>query len=72
MPLDIAIGIFGAMAVSRFFHHELTPIFIFAGILFALLPDADYLAHLARGNSSKNAHRHRDMLHFPLIFIPVG
>ena len=72
MPLDIAIGIFLAMGMSRFFNHELTGIMIAAGIVFALLPDADYLMHLARGNSSRNAHRHRDMLHLPLFFIPIG
>ncbi len=72
MPLDIAIGIFLAMGVSRFFQMPLTGIMIVAGILFALSPDADYLIHLARGNSSKNAHLHRDTFHIPLVFIPLG
>ena len=72
MPLDIAFGIFLAMLASRFFHVELTWMLVGAGILFALLPDADYLVHLARGGSSKNAHLHRDLFHLPLLFIPVG
>lgn len=72
MPLDIAIGIFLAMGASRFFHQELTGTLVAAGIIFALLPDADYLAHLARGNSSKDAHRHRNLFHLPLLFIPFG
>lgn len=72
MPLDIAVGIFLAMGVSRFFGHDATGTLVAAGIIFALLPDADYLAHLARGNSSKNAHRHRDLFHIPLLFIPIG
>jgi len=72
MPLDIAVGIFLAMGMSRFFHHPLTPVVLAAGVLFALLPDADYLLHLARGRSSKNAHLHRDTLHLPLVFIPIS
>ena len=72
MPLDIAVGIFLAMGASRFFHTELTGVLVCAGILFALLPDADYLVHLLRGNNSKNAHKHRDLFHLPIVFIPIG
>jgi membrane-bound metal-dependent hydrolase YbcI (DUF457 family) len=72
MPLDIAVGIFLAIGFGKFFHQEIAAPLIAAATLFALLPDADYLVHLARGNSSRNAHRHRDMLHLPFVFIPAG
>ena len=60
------------MGMSRFFQMPLTASMIGAGILFALLPDVDYLLHLARGNSSRDAYKHRDTLHLPLVFVPVG
>lgn len=72
MFLDIGLGIFIAFFVSSVWEVPVNGVWIGAGILFALLPDADYLIHLIRGNSSRNAHRHRDLFHRPLLFLPAG
>src|SRR3989344_2773151 len=72
MPLDIGIGILGAIGISRSFGLPLTAELVVGGIIFALLADADLLWHLIRGGTMKNGHRHRDLLHYPILFIPVG
>lgn len=72
MFLDIGLGILIAFFLDRLWAVPITGIWIACGIFFALLPDADYLIHLIRGNNSRNAHRHRDLLHYPLLFIPIG
>ncbi|MDP3727016.1 MAG: metal-dependent hydrolase [bacterium] len=74
MPLDISIGIFAAMIVSRLFGMELTPLLVGLGIGFALLPDIDFLYTLAR-RGWRDTHaviRHREYLHYPLVYILIG
>lgn len=72
MFADVAGGIFAAIFAGWIFGTPLTYGVLAAGIAFAFLPDIDYLVHLARGGTSRNAHRHREMLHYPLLFIPAG
>jgi len=72
MFLDAGNGIFAVMLTSWIFDMPLSRTLVAAGIIFAFLPDVDYLIHLARGGTSRNAHRHREMLHYPLLFIPAG
>ncbi len=72
MLLDIAIGIFSAVFISWYFKTILAASFVLIGIVFTLSPDIDYLLFLISGGSRKEAHRHRDILHYPLFFIPVG
>lgn len=72
MFLDLGIGILMAMLVSGIFDFPLTLSFIAGGIVFSLLMDLDFLSHLKKGGSTRNAHRHRDVSHLPLIYIPVG
>ncbi len=72
MFLDIGVGILLSIITSKLFGLPLTVAFVVAGIIFALLMDIDYILHLFTGGSSKNAHRHRDLLHYPLIYIPLG
>ena len=74
MPLDIGIGIFSAIIAGKIFSTELTPLLIGLGIAFALLPDIDFVYSLL-----KNGHRnhkaiatHRDLIHYPLIYLPAG
>jgi len=73
MPLDIAVGIFLAMGVSRFFHQDLTRTAIAAGIAFTLLPDFDFIVEWFRHGSvgGKVIREHREISHFPLTFIPL-
>jgi membrane-bound metal-dependent hydrolase YbcI (DUF457 family) len=71
MLLDIGVGILSSIALSRFFGISLSVAFISAGILFALLPDIDFLASFKKSMGAKG-HEHRDILHYPLLFTPIG
>lgn len=74
MLLDIGIGILSGIFVSDLFQTELTVGLILFAIVSALLPDIDTLFHLQSGRSLKNhkGHDHRDLWHYPLIYIPLG
>lgn len=72
MFLDIAIGILSAIFASWFFKVSLTASFLLAGITFALSPDLDYFLFLITGGRNSEAHKHRDILHYPLLFLPIG
>ena len=72
MFLDAGSGIFAAMLTSWVFGTPLSWMLIAVGVIFAFLPDIDYLVHLGRGGTSRNAYRHRDLFHYPLLFIPTG
>ena len=72
MFLDIAIGILTAIGISEFFDMPLNALFVAGGILFALLPDIDYLFFCIRDGNQKYAHQHRDLIHYPLFYIPLG
>ncbi len=72
MMLDIGVGILLAIFTSRLFEMPLTVVFVIGGAIFALLMDLDYLFHLYKEGSSKKAHKHRNSLHFPLLYIPLG
>jgi len=72
MLLDIGAGIFLAILVSEVSAQSLTFSFVIAGIAFALLPDVDFIYHVFKKGTYRDAHRHREMLHYPLIFIPAG
>lgn len=69
MFLDIGLGIFAAMAVSAWYDVPLTLLLAAAGIVLALLPDADFLFSVMRRRS---AVHHRDGLHYPLLYILIG
>ncbi len=70
MLLDIGVGILSSVFLSRSFGIALNPLFLGAGIVFSLLPDVDFLIAF-RKNAAKS-HEHRDILHYPLLFIPIG
>jgi hypothetical protein len=72
MFLDAGAGILSAFLLSRYLGFPASGIWYAAGVLFALLPDADYLFHLLRGGSSRHAHRHRELLHRPLPYLLIG
>ena len=74
MFLDIAVGIFLAVIGGSFFQQELTPFFVLACVFFALSPDIDVVIYLFRNKLriDEKAHSHRDLLHYPLFFIPIG
>ena len=72
MLLDIGAGMLVALGVSKLFSLQLTPFLVGGGITFALVMDADFLLHLARGGSHRSAWRHREVLHYPLVYVPLG
>lgn len=72
MPLDVGMGILLAIFVSRTGLLPLSAAAVAAGILFSLLPDLDFLLHLARQGTGRFSHEHRDLLHNPLVFISAG
>ncbi len=72
MLLDIGIGILAALFVSAALHIHASAWFIIPGIIFALLPDFDALYYAIINHGMPKAHRHRDMMHIPLLFIPAG
>lgn len=73
MFLDIAIGVvlgFGAQAVAT---ADVPGGFVAWGIVFALLPDADFLVHRALfRRDAMFDYRHRELLHRPLLYVPLG
>ena len=71
MLLDIGIGILSSIFFCRVFGIALYPFFLWASILFSLLPDLDFLPNFRKGFTAKG-HEHRSLLHYPLFFIPIG
>lgn len=73
MFLDIGFGILSAIIVANVFSIKLTLLLIGFGIIFALLPDADFIYVLMRsGYDHRAISRHREFLHYPLIYLPLG
>ena len=65
MPLDIGIGILAALGVAELFEFQATPLFIAAGIAFALLPDIDVIP----AELTKNLSIHRTYTHYPIFYV---
>lgn len=73
MFLDIKLGLLWAFLVGLFFEQELTPLWISAGVVFALIPDIDFwIEYLKRGTvGGKVIGAHRTFLHNPIPYIPA-
>ncbi len=72
MPLDIGLGIFWAIIISRFALVQLNWSTVVIAVIFALLPDADFLLYVFKQGVNQFSHEHRDMFHNPLVFMPIG
>lgn len=73
MPLDVGVGIMGAMVLAKMNDWELTPALLGIAIFFALLPDLDALLHfLRKKKADAMSHEHRELFHYPLLFIPLA
>lgn len=73
MFLDIALGVTIGMGTAAVFGWEQVVPFVVGGVVFALLPDVDFIIH--RVWKKRNAHfdyLHRDILHKPLLYIFIG
>ncbi|MEK7095045.1 MAG: metal-dependent hydrolase [Patescibacteria group bacterium] len=71
MFLDILLGTFWAFLTSVGFGVPLTPLWVLAGIIFAMLPDMDFwIEYLRRGKvGGKILGEHRVLTHIPLLFV---
>ncbi|HBT74749.1 MAG: hypothetical protein UY31_C0037G0005 [Candidatus Wolfebacteria bacterium GW2011_GWE1_48_7] len=74
MHADIGLGIFVALIAAKLFGVELSGQLIGLSVLFALLPDVDFLVHaiMYRKIGGKHAHIHRDLFHYPLLYCAIG
>ncbi|EKE18840.1 MAG: hypothetical protein ACD_9C00216G0004 [uncultured bacterium] len=72
MFLDIGIGILMAILISTAFEVQLTLLLVSIGILFALGPDLDFLYIYSREHNTRDDYKHRDIIHYPLLYLPIG
>lgn len=72
MPLDVGLGLLVGLLVEQVFHLQHGWLIPAAGALLALAPDLDFVLHLIRHGSSRDASHHREALHLPLIYVPAG
>lgn len=72
MFLDIAVGILLSVFANWYFHLDLTPVLILICIFFTLSPNIDFLVSLLSKDRWQMVNRHRDLLHYPLFFLPIG
>lgn len=72
MFLDIGIGIIVAICASYFSGMEMSFLLAAFSIFFALLPDADFLYFYTKRHDTKHDHKHRDIIHYPLLYLPIG
>lgn len=71
--VDIALGLIIAHALGWGWRQEPTVITYGLGVFFALLPDADVaLKWLADATRLKRLVSHRQILHYPLVLVPIG
>lgn len=71
MPLDLAMGIFLSLGLSRLFGVELTGLIVTVGIAAALLPDVDVILLVLFPPIKKIIGEHRSALHYPLLYVPL-
>lgn len=72
MFADIGIGIFVSIFVGYFFGVDVSIWLVLFSITFAVLPDADFLYFYPKKHDTKYDYKHRDIIHYPLIYLPVG
>jgi hypothetical protein len=72
MLLDIGVGIILGIGASVLSDNYSLAVFVGIGIFSTLSPDIDYIYHLLRGGSTKDDHRHREILHNPLLLLIGG
>jgi hypothetical protein len=72
MFLDIGVGILTAVFAGHFFGVDLSFWLVFFSVSCALLPDADFLYFYPKRHDTKYDHKHRDLIHYPLLYLPIG
>ena len=72
MFLDIGAGILIAIWVQSTHALLFSWSFVIAGAVFALLPDLDFIVPVIAKRGFEGLLRHREGLHYPLLYIPIG
>lgn len=72
MPLDLGAGLLLGLLAEYLFDRPAGLVLPLTGALFTLLPDADFLIHLARARTVRHSEHHREMLHLPILYISIG
>ncbi len=72
MFLDIGVGILVALFVGKVFALPVSAALVLVGILFSLLVDADFIIHKLNPHIIGKDHQHRDLFHYPLLYISIG
>ncbi len=74
MFLDIKLGLLWAFLLAILFEKIITPEWLIAGVMFALLPDIDFwLEYAKRGTvGGKVIDLHRTLFHAPITYIPIA
>ena len=73
MFLDLGLGILGAIIFAQVIQIKVSFLVLSISIIFALLPDLDFVFGWIKHTEFKNvSHEHRDLLHYPLLLIPLG
>ncbi|MFA6094582.1 MAG: metal-dependent hydrolase [Candidatus Paceibacterota bacterium] len=73
MFADIGIGALLGLGVGKLFNEPNLWLFVVLGVFFALLPDLDFIVELVKHGrvGGKEEKEHRNLFHFPLLFIPL-
>lgn len=69
--MDIGVGILASIFVSGVYDTQIVFWLVIAGIIFALLPDIDFILYFFETDKLK-AYNHRFLIHNPLLYIPIG
>lgn len=72
MLLDVGVGILLGLLFDGFVYDVSLTTLVLFGVFSALSPDLDFLFHIFKGGRLENSERHRELLHNPLVFIPLG
>lgn len=72
MLLDIGLGILIPLGLAKGLALPFTDSFVLWGIAFFLLPDIDFVFHMLRGRLKNHDHKHREGLHYPILFLIIG
>ncbi len=71
MFLDFAFAILVSILANVFFDIPLASIIYFA-LFFSILPDLDFVIYKIFGIHQDKAYKHRDLFHYPLLYLPIG
>jgi membrane-bound metal-dependent hydrolase YbcI (DUF457 family) len=69
MLIDVFIGIGAGYIIYLL---EENTFIVIATVIFAILPDIDFLLYHARHKIDRMSHRHRRILHLPIVYIISG